>query len=122
MATLKEALDARFDCIEECRDVMNHGCSGGVTGFIYYSETSEFYDLYESEIEEILFDLGYIHNHERDENVTINQLKNQAVWTVVEYYCSCRVGDYDSDHDPMGYLDDYSDDADALASAGYIDG
>ena len=95
MTTLKECLDCRFDCIEECRDVMNHGCSGGVTGFIYYSETSEFCDEYEGEIEEILYDLGYIHNFDRDETVSLKQLKNAAVWAVVEYYCSCRVGDHE---------------------------
>ena len=120
MATLKEALDDRFDCIEECRDVMNHGCSGGVTGFIYYVETSEFYDLYSDEIEEILYDIGYIHNFNRDDTVSIKQLKNAAVWAVVEYYCSCRVGDYENEHE--GFIDDYMDDEDALASAGYIDG
>ena len=95
MDLLKEALDKRFDDIEECKDVMNHGCSGGVTGFIYYSETSEFYDQYESDIEEILYDIGFIHNYERDEAVSIQQLKNAAVWAVVEYYCSCRVGDHE---------------------------
>jgi len=95
MDLLKEALDKRFDDIEECRDVMNHGCSGGVTGFIYYSETSEFYDEYESDIESILYDLGYIHNFNRDDTVSIKQLKNAAVWAVVEYYCSCRVGDHE---------------------------
>ena len=96
MDLLKEALDVRFDCIEECRDVMNHGCSGGVTGFIYYSETSEFFDEYEGEIEEILYDLGYIHNFKQDEAVSIQQLKNDAVWTVLEYYCTCRCNDTES--------------------------
>ena len=67
----------------------------GVTGFIYYSECSEFYDEYEGEIEEILYDLGYIHNFKRDDSVSIQQLKNDAVWTVVEYYCTTRVGDYE---------------------------
>jgi len=95
MDLLKEALDVRFDCIEECRDVMNHGCSGGVTGFIYYSETSEFYDEYESDIESILYDLGYIHNFKQEDTVSIKHLKNAAVWAVVEYYCSCRVGDHE---------------------------
>ena len=114
---LKEALDVRFDCIEECRDVMNHGCSMGVSGFIYYSETSEFYDQYESDIEEILYDIGFIHNYERDEAVSIQQLKNAAVWAVVEYYCSCRCGDYECESE--GFIDNYMDDAEALASAGY---
>ncbi len=98
MATLKECLDERFDCIEECKDIMNHGCSMGVTGFIYYVETAQFYDEYESEIEVILYYIGYIHNFERDEAVSIQQLKNAAVWTVLEYYCTCRCNDADFDH------------------------
>ena len=65
----------------------------GVTGFIYYCETSQFYDEYEGEIEEILYDLGYIHNFDRDETVSLKQLKNAAVWTVLEYYCTCRCND-----------------------------
>ena len=72
------------------------------------------------EIEGILYDIGYIHNEDRDDTVSIKQLKNAAVWTVVEYYCSCRVGDYENEHE--GFIDDYMDDEDALASAGYIDG
>ena len=95
MDLLKEALDKRFDDIEECRDVMNHGCSGGVSGFIYYCETSQFFDDYETEIEGILYDLGYIHNFKQDDTASIRLLKNAAVWAVVEYYCSCRVGDHE---------------------------
>ena len=93
MTTLKECLDDRFDCIEECNDVANHGCSMGVTGFIYYVETAEFFDEYESEIEDILYEIGYVHNYERDAYKSINQIKNDAVWAVVEHYCACRIDD-----------------------------
>jgi len=89
---LKLALDTRFDDLEEVKDVANHGCSGGVSGFIYYYETSKFFDDYEDEIEEILFDLGIGHNTKEDE--TIRQLKNNAVWAVVEYYCFMRLEDF----------------------------
>ena len=58
---LKLALDTRFDDLDEVKDVANHGCGGGVSGFIYYYETSKFFDDYEDEIEEILFDLGIEH-------------------------------------------------------------
>ena len=39
---LTEALDKRFDDIEEIRDVANYGVGGGVSDFIYYSETRKF--------------------------------------------------------------------------------
>ena len=31
------------ETLDTLRDVMEHGAAGGVSGFIYYSETSEFY-------------------------------------------------------------------------------
>jgi len=31
------------DCLEILRDVLNHGAIQGVSGFIYYSETHDFY-------------------------------------------------------------------------------
>jgi hypothetical protein len=35
---------------DEIKDVANYGCAGGVNGFIYYSETSKFFDEHEDEI------------------------------------------------------------------------
>ena len=119
MATLKEALDDRFDCIKECEDVARYGCSMGVTGFIYYVETAQFYDEYSSEIEDQLYEIGYVHNYERDAGKSIQQLKNDAVWAVVEHYCATRIDDEADRYEYSGFIDDYSDDAEALASAGY---
>ena len=85
---LKLALDTRFDDLDEVKDVARHGCEGGVSGFIYYYETSKFFDEHEDEIEEILFDLGI--EHKSKDFDTIRQLKNNAVWAVVEYYCFMR--------------------------------
>ena len=90
------ALDERFEDITEAKDVADHGCEGGVSGFIYYSETSKFFDEYQDEIEEqyqelfgdeylkqILNTAGFI------EDVT--QLKNYMVWGAVSMYCTDRV-------------------------------
>ena len=52
---LKAALDERFDDIEECKDIQEHGCASCAPyGFIYYHETRKFFDEYEEEIEQEL--------------------------------------------------------------------
>ena len=40
------------ECYEQLSDVSNHGAAGGFGGFIYYSETEEFFDKMEDEIME----------------------------------------------------------------------
>jgi hypothetical protein len=37
-------------------DIAKHGCSGGVTGIIYYDETSAFHDQHEEEIWQLVGD------------------------------------------------------------------
>jgi hypothetical protein len=93
MTALTDALDARFTDLDECKDVANFGCEGGVSGFIYSTELSEFYDEYEGEIEDILDACG-IKLHElvdTDEFYSIQDLKEKSVWFVVEHYCAQRV-------------------------------
>ena len=97
MSRLFDALDERFDDVEECKDVAHHGCGGGVGGFIYYSETRAFFFEHEDEIED------YLDNIYGDEllpslikdNPTINNLINAMVWCVVEDYCACRWGKHE---------------------------
>ena len=94
MSRLFDALDERFDDVEECKDVANHGCSGGVGGFIYYSETRAFFFEHEDEIEDYL---DTIYGDELlpsliKDNPTINTLMNAMVWCVVEDYCTCKYG------------------------------
>ena len=89
---LTVALDERFDDIEEIKDVADHGCEGGVSGFIYYSETRKFFDEYQEEIEQELEELygddylKQILNTSSIQDVT--QLKNYMVWCVVSSYCT----------------------------------
>ena len=88
------ALDERFEDITEVKDVADHGCEGGVSGFIYYWETRKFFDKYQEEIEEELNDiygddyLKQILNTNPIQDVT--QLKNNMVWQVVSSYCTDR--------------------------------
>ena len=95
MSRLTDALDERFDDLDEVKDVANHGCAAGVSGFIYYNETRAFFNEHEDEIEEWMDELyfgdNYIKELTEDDNVTINQLINKVVWVVVENYCQDKL-------------------------------
>ena len=89
---LKAALDTHFgDDLDEMMMVAEHGCSGGVSGFIYYYETRKFFNEYEEEIEQELRDtygdnwfLEIAKLKAVDDTMTF---KNMCVWIVVEMYC-----------------------------------
>ena len=101
MSRLTNALDERFDDIDEVKDVANYGCSAGVGGFIYYNETLDFFNKYQADIEETLEALlgdCYIQELTKDSdnkdanNVgNITQLINKMVWVIVEDYCQSKV-------------------------------
>ena len=40
------------------KDIATHGCSGGVSGLTYYTETIAFYDKHKKEIWDMLYDLS----------------------------------------------------------------
>ena len=73
-------------------DIAKHGCAGGVSGLIYYSETSSFYDQHEGEIWQVLkdtADAAGIQNGLQLYNICIDPpsleiLKNDLVWFAVE--------------------------------------
>ena len=98
MSRLTDALDERFDDIEEVKDVYNHGCGGGVGGFIYYSETRAFFFEHEDEIEAYVSQIygDEIFQEIAKTNTSINQMINQMVWMVVEDYCACRWGKHEA--------------------------
>ena len=89
--SMHSALTARFDDIDEIRDVANYGCSAGVSGFIYYHETEKFFDEYEDEIYDYLNDMDLSLATFVDSDSTITQLKCQAVWAVVEGWCQAQL-------------------------------
>ena len=88
------ALEERFDDLDECRDVAEHGCEMGVTGFIYYWETRKFFFEHEDEIEAYLdgiYGKSILEDLSKS-NATINQLINAMVWIVVQDHCCCVAG------------------------------
>ena len=91
---LTVALDERFEDITEVKDVADHGCEGGVSGFIYYSETSKFFDEYQEEIEEELNEIygdDYLKQILNTNSIdSVRTLKNNMVWQAVSSYCTDR--------------------------------
>jgi len=88
MTTLHEALAARFTDNDEIRDIANHGCPGGVNGFIWNYEVAEFFDQYEEEIYDYLNDCEMsMKDFVKDNGNTITTLKVNMVWAVVEQWC-----------------------------------
>ena len=89
--TMFTILDREFD-IDELRDVVNHGMSGGVSGFIYFHETRDIFDEHDDEIQDFLSDYvcdltggtqsSFVTLHQSAEDIT--QLKQRLVWAYVE--------------------------------------
>ena len=72
---------------DELMDIANHGCeSGCASGLIYYHETTEFFNKFESEIEGFLHDsMGYDFLEVLAKDcLTIMSLKNKMVWCFTE--------------------------------------
>ncbi len=88
--------DAAFE-IDELKDIVNHGMSGGVSGFIYTKDCVAWFNENEDTIEEYLSD--WYHDNMGEDNYigaiagtdnhsfsvgSIDELKTKMVWTYVE--------------------------------------
>jgi hypothetical protein len=89
MTNLERALSHRFTDQAEIRDVANHGCAGGVSGFIYSSELFEFFNEHESDLEDLMQELGLaLGDLVKDTNDwTYQEMRENTVWIAVESYC-----------------------------------
>ena len=73
-------------------DIANHGCTGGVSGIIYYRETTAFHDEHEEEIWDLVVEYAGNEGCKLMELVgriaknagSMTQLKNDLVWWAVE--------------------------------------
>lgn len=91
--TLKDWVKQQYDR-NELEDIVNHGCSAGFNGIIYYSETVELHDGYEDEIWDMLSDaaidcdksvMELIASFNGSNDVgSMDHLKNLLVWWAVE--------------------------------------
>jgi len=94
MSRLTDALDERFTDLDEVKDVANHGCSGGVGGFIYHNETLDFFNKHQEDIEDtlqVVIGDNYIEELSKLKGViTMRELMNMMVWYIVEDYCQSK--------------------------------
>ena len=88
--TMFTILDREFE-LDELNDVVNHGMSAGVSGFIYTLECADKFDEHDDEIQDYLSDwchdngvgqssFAYFAPDAED----ITQLKRQLVWSYLE--------------------------------------
>ena len=87
-------LDVEFD-VDELKDIVNHGMSAGVSGFIYTRDCVDKFNEHDDEIEEYLSD-WYKDNLDENNYIgaiaqgngfavgSIDELKNRMVWAYVE--------------------------------------
>ena len=98
MTALSDALDRRFDDMSEIMDVAKYGCAAGVSDFIYSTELCEFFNEHETDIENVLNHMD-VNPHDLvsdPEYYSFQELKEKAVWFVVENYCAERVLEHEA--------------------------
>lgn len=74
------------------QEILDHGMVSGFSGFIYYKETCDLWDIHQEEIWDLLQEEseaigdGPVVRHlvADDCGTTLNQFKNQMVWAAVE--------------------------------------
>ena len=88
---LFEALEERFDDIDEVKDIERHGMSGGVSGFIYTYELREFFNKYDDEIEDLMYEVGVTFEDLNDDPAMISSYMTAAVWWAVEHWACDKV-------------------------------
>ena len=97
MGTIKDwILEKEKDDVVRIEDIVLHGCSGGISGLIYYRETTAFHDDHEKEIWDELYEaaqqeglktMDLVHRV-APEAGSIAQLKNDLAWWAVEVVAS----------------------------------
>jgi hypothetical protein len=93
MPSIKECLaEYEKQDIGLISDIAKHGCSGGVSGIIYYDETTAFHDQHEEEIWQLIDDQaddnglknGEFLQHVTSDPGSLKIFKNDLVWWAVE--------------------------------------
>ncbi len=94
MSNLINALKERFTDKDEINDIAKYGAHNGVNGFIYSSELYDFFNKYEDDIEEIMNDRDLMYTDLiKGDHETFQQLREAAVWFVVELYCQEKISE-----------------------------
>jgi hypothetical protein len=76
--------------IDELKDIASYGCQGGVSGLIYYEETTDLYFRYSEELHQIIGDyadeLGCVPEYITNKLGDAVQFRNAVVWFCAESY------------------------------------
>ena len=93
MPSIKECLaEYQKQDIGLIADIAKHGCTGGVSGLTYYSETTAFHDQHEEEIWQLVHDhadgaalkSGEYLQHISENPTSLTGLVNDLVWWAVK--------------------------------------
>ena len=91
--TLQETLEARFTDRDEMMDIVNHGIMGGFHGFLYTHEINEFFNEFESEIEDYYYEIfgDQWMSHCIDNCNSMDEMRARMVWGVAEMWCNDKL-------------------------------
>ena len=88
--------------IEELKEIADHGCQSGVCSqHIYYGDTIQFYDTFETDILESLsdeFSTEFLVDVFRDADADLTVYKNHVVWAFIEQVAFEAVEDYNHEY------------------------
>ena len=73
---------------EELKEIADHGCQSGVCSqHIYYGDTIQFYETFETDIlDELVLNYGYdiLNDLFKDANACLDIYKNHVTWAFIE--------------------------------------
>ena len=74
--------------LEDLKEIADHGCQSGVCSqHIYYGDTIQFYETFETNIlDELVLNYGYdlLNDLFKDANADLTIYKNTVVWSFIE--------------------------------------
>ena len=83
---------------EELKEIADHGCQSGVCSqHIYYGDTIQFYETFETDIlDELVLNYGYdlLNDLFKDADANLTIYKNSVVWAFIEMVAFEAVEEY----------------------------
>ena len=88
--------------LETLKEIANHGCQSGVCHeHIYYGDTVEFYDTYETEVlDELTLNYGteFLVELFKDADASLRVYKNNVTWAYIELVAFELVEDHQAEY------------------------
>ena len=87
---------------EELKEIADHGCQSGVCfKHIYYGDTIQFYDTFETSIlDELVLNFGYdlLNDLFKQSDADLTYYKNSVVWAFIEMVAFEAIEEYDHEY------------------------